>query len=189
MPAKIGQFTGLGKVSDLQGLGKIEDPRQHRAEELEPMEELPPLAEDIRSEEERELEGRIGREWAKVVQRLRDQDVVGSVPELMVYGWLERRGVPFEFQSSMFGGRQVRGGLVPDFVLNHLTEALAILRVQGEYWHERVEGEDRAAKVRLLGAYINGQPVAYVVDVWENDVYSRIDAAMEAALAGRELRQ
>ena len=143
---------------------------------------------DLLPDAVRDLARRVGARWAKAVQRLQEQGVVGSTPELLVYAWLTEKKIPFDFQSSMFGGRTFRGGAVPDFVLKHLSQVI-VVRVQGEYWHARTGEDDRAEKVRLLGASWQGRRIARVVDVWESDVLDRLERTMEAAVAGREVRR
>lgn len=45
---------------------------------------------------------------------------------------LDRLGVQYEFQSKMFGGREVKGGAVADFIIPSLN---LVINIQGEYWH------------------------------------------------------
>src|SRR3990167_863477 len=40
-----------------------------------------------------------------------------TLPEVVVYDWLENKGIPFIYQQELFGGRQVPGGFVLDFLL------------------------------------------------------------------------
>lgn len=73
------------------------------------------------------------------------QAALGTEPELLVYNELVRRrlteGVDFEFQSTQFGGRFDRGGLVVDFLfVNPPDLAFA---VQGEYFHYVLRGGTR----------------------------------------------
>lgn len=60
--------------------------------------------------------------------------VYGTLPERILYRALERRGIPFDFQSSVFGGRIFLGGMVADFVL---LDRAVVIRVQGRFWHSR----------------------------------------------------
>lgn len=65
------------------------------------------------------------------------EQVVGTEPELAVFAELIRRRlipeVDFTFQSNLFGGRLLKGGLVIDFLFTNPPN-LAI-SVAGEYWH------------------------------------------------------
>ncbi len=65
------------------------------------------------------------------------EQVLGTVPELAVFAELLRRRlipeVDFTFQSNLFGGRLLKGGLVIDFLFSNPPN-LAI-SVAGEYWH------------------------------------------------------
>lgn len=138
-----------------------------------------------------EWERRIGRERARTVQRLAERGVVGTLPEMCAYGWLESRGRLFEFQSPMMGGRILVGGAVADFIVFDLAPGgLMIWRVQGEYWHGGQEHRerDREQRARLLSAWYAGLPVVAVVDLWENDVYRRFPEVFLRAEAGVELR-
>ncbi len=64
----------------------------------------------------------------------------GTAPEFAVFQALNRLGFRdrFEFQSSKFGGRALRGGLVLDFFIPSLGVALLI---SGEYWHYERAGQ------------------------------------------------
>ena len=82
-------------------------------------------------------------------------ELAGTEPELAVYIELVRRGftegVDFDFQSSLFGGRLFRGGLVVDFIFSNPPD-LAI-SVAGEYWHfgrgVEVRAKDLLARASL----------------------------------------
>lgn len=102
--------------------------------------------------------------------------------EKMVYNWLKQRNVDFQFQTSVTGGfGQQIGDATVDFVLMDLD---IMLRVMGAYWHEgqSKRGIDTVQKERL-------QSMGYtVVDLWENDIKTRLDTLMKAAIQGQELR-
>jgi hypothetical protein len=182
----VRKSDALGKVSEIGKIGKLAGKRRL------PMGELPPMSHEVTAnvlpEAMRNLEERIGTRWARQVVALQARGVLGSVPELMVYSWLEARTIPFDFQSSMFGGRMQLGGQVPDFILKHLPELL-VWRVQGDYWHSRpgTHEQDRLEKAMLLGAVVDGKKVSAVVDLWEHDIYDRIDDTLKAAMVGREV--
>lgn len=97
------------------------------------------------------------------------QNVMGTLPERIIWKWLLALRVPFEAQVRFFGGRQVKGGTVVDFVVWGISARPAVLRVQGEYWHgpakpsEAANDDAQAVRLRELG-YI-------VVDLWESDIY------------------
>jgi len=112
----------------------------------------------------------------------------GTYPEFLVWKWLRDKGyqpdIDFRFQSSFFGGRLDLGGLVADFVIDAQIPPL-VIRVQGDYWH-RLPG--RAARdffemVRLLELGFS------VVDVWEDDLMTRLDFTMNEAMKGHSLRE
>lgn len=43
--------------------------------------------------------------------------VAGTLPERIIYAWLSARRIPFDFQTSLQGGRLEFGGIVADFIL------------------------------------------------------------------------
>ena len=139
----------------------------------------------------RDVARRIGNERARDVWRLMRQGIVGSLPELCTYHWLERHKLTFEFQSHQMGGRRQSGGAVLDFLIAGLAAGgWYVWRVQGEYWHqgEAVERKDEVQKMALARLKIGGLPVMAVVDLWENDVYDRYPEVFELAEAGIGLR-
>lgn len=139
----------------------------------------------------REMARRIGNRRARDVWGLMRKGVVGSLPELCTYHWLERRKLTFEFQSHQMGGRRRSGGAVLDFLISGLTAGgWYVWRVQGEYWHQgdAVERKDEIQKIRLARLKIGGVPVVAVVDLWENDVYDRSPEVFELAEIGVGLR-
>ena len=119
-------------------------------------------------------------------------DRTATLAEWYVFWWLtvKRRlieGIDFEFQSSIFGGRQQYGGLIIDFFFPNIFQGL-VINVNGEYWH-RYTSEQRAKdldnKNRLEGA-----PHYFTVaGVLEDDVLNlgRIDLIMRNALEGQTM--
>jgi len=109
------------------------------------------------------------------------QGQIASDLEVMVAGYLTRHSVRFTFQSKLIGGfsRQL-GDAIVDFVLTDLN---ILFRVQGTYWHTSVEekAKDSVQKLRL-------QSMGWkVVDLYENDLETRFDFVMQAAIQGREI--
>ncbi len=128
---------------------------------------------------------------AKRLVKLQAQFPAATLPELVVYNWLEREHVAFEYQVELFGGRRLRGGLLPDFVIQHGANAIAI-QVQGEYWHSKAlkDDRDRAVNLRMLGQIVNGRRIEHVVEVWENDLYQKNlrNTVMNLAIGGSGFR-
>lgn len=151
----------------------------------------PPTMEDLTDANVKRLVRLLGDEHlAQRVAALLQKWPRGTVPELVVYDWLEQKKIPFAYQGEFGGGRSIHGGAVPDFVVNVGGRGL-VLRVQGEYWHTLPGQEDRdlAQKLLMMGQYVEGLRVYAVVDVWENDLYQRMDLTMRMALAGIGLRE
>lgn len=145
---------------------------------------------DLQPPDLRELTQLLGSE--NLARRIIDWQALfplATLPELIVYDWLTQEQQQFTFQGEFGGGRKLRGGAVPDFVVNWGGKGL-VLRVQGEYWHTLPGQGDRdfVQKMQMMGQYVNGLQVASVVDVWEDDLYQRREHTMTMAMAGIELR-
>jgi len=135
------------------------------------------------------LAKRIGESNARIVTKWQKRGLAGSSPELLVYDWLTRRRIEFEFQSSLYGGRQVAGGLVTDFIVWVGADPMA-WRIQGEHWHTGavVEAKDKANAIRMLMTTYGGRKFIACVDLWESDLYRDHNGVCEEALRGRGLR-
>ena len=77
-------------------------------------------------------------------------EVFGTILERIVYKALRRLHIPFDFQSSVSGGRMEWGfgRQVADFWLWTLN---LVIEVQGTYWHTAREqtGKDKARELAL----------------------------------------
>ena len=106
--------------------------------------------------------------------------VVATDLELLVLGWLEKRKIPFTFQSSLAGGHFQLGGSVVDFII---PDRMLAWRVQGEYWHRGVEktGSDIIQKGQLTALGYT------VVDLLEDDLRNRLNQTLTLALMGQEM--
>lgn len=137
-------------------------------------------------------EDRIARETgdrrlAQRVSRLKLRHPYGTVPELITLDWLEARNERYVFQTQLYGG-WVKGGLIPDFVLNARRMAWNIM---GDYWHT-LEGKpqrDESDRLRMLGSYVDGVKIERVVFIWESQLMRNRQRVLEDALAGIEHRQ
>jgi hypothetical protein len=102
-----------------------------------------------------------------------------SLPERMVYGWLIRHKVIFDYQSPVLGGK-VAGGAVLDFVLHDRVDPI-VIRIQS-YWH--TGASNMFADAIQLSSL---QELKYTVeDVWEWEIntVSRLDNKMRQILYG-----
>ena len=83
-----------------------------------------------------------------------------SLEERILFKTLTQRRIPFDFQSSMFGGRAQLGGIVADFIF---WEPRIVIRVQGTLWHKGAEPEARDAiqKAKLENQHFE------VWDIWD----------------------
>jgi very-short-patch-repair endonuclease len=106
--------------------------------------------------------------------------ITASKPEQLVYAALVKLigEDNFSFQSSFFGGRDVKGGIVADFYIPMLN---LILAVQGEYWHyEKVE---RKAVDEIQRLALESQGIQ-VIMLDEEDVLENAEYYVKEALNG-----
>jgi len=106
------------------------------------------------------------------------QGVVGTLPERIVWLWLEESGQAFEVQVQLMGGAGIVGSTRADFVVYYLLGSPVVLRVQGVYWHspDMLRGgldDEQAERLRAVG-YV-------VVDLAEEAVY---EAALQDRVEG-----
>lgn len=103
-----------------------------------------------------------------------------SKPEYAVMRALDKLGEPYEFQSHLMGGRQVRGGTVADFLLRQRS---LIISVIGWYWHAdnpNTRARDRLQRIALM---TQGFTVIYID---EADALKNASWYVEEALKGRD---
>lgn len=116
--------------------------------------------------------------------------LVATLPEWYVYWYLTDRkdmipGVDFEFQSSVFGGRMDKGGLVFDFFLpGRIGTQGLVINVDGYVWH-RYTLDDRA--ITIMNDERADNQGYFVVHVAEEDVLKRVEYTVENALRGIQL--
>ena len=105
---------------------------------------------------------------------------VMSGTEEIVYRWLVKKKIDFQFQTSLMGGFYSLGGAVVDFLF---PNRMLAWRVHGEYWHSGVEkrGSDLIQKELLANLGYT------VVDLWEDDIRDRTDETLTKALLGQEM--
>ena len=127
---------------------------------------------------------------AKRIVSLQQKFPQGTIPELLVYDWLRKEGLGFDYQVELYGGRRFAGGLVPDFVLYRDRTNADIWQVHGDYWHSlaRKGFHDQTANLRMLGQIINGATVKRVIELWESDLYRLRPQIFYLALAGLSVR-
>lgn len=151
----------------------------------------PPEAFDVTDSAEDRIYGSVkDRALARRVRALQDKFPAGSLPELVVMDWLDRRRVVYRYQVPFGGGRSVRGGAVLDFVLPQ-GGGMLVWRVQGDYWHGKSAQEqyDYRQRVMLQRMKVEGQRIAGVVDLWSRRIEDQRlrDETLQAALRGVEM--
>jgi len=179
----------LPKGKELKRLKGLSGPKQPKQPKLE----LPalPQAIDLADSQEDILIRALGDErLAKRIRKLQDEFPVGSVPELIVYDFLKRYNIPFQYQIAMFGGRARAGGLVPDFLLQG-EHAGTVWQIQGDYWHTRPgkRETDEINRLRIMSGMYDGQRIKSVLFLWENHLMDRATRSktLRLALGGIEM--
>ena len=101
--------------------------------------------------------------------------------EEIVFEWLTRKNIVFEFQSQLIGGYiRSLGDAIIDFLLPNDN---LLFRVMGEYFHSSTK-----EKARDIIQKQNLEGMGYtVVDLWEDDLLSSPDYVLEHALRGEEV--
>lgn len=100
------------------------------------------------------------------------QDVVGTLPERIIWKWLIDHHHVFQAQRPEMGGVRTVGGTTADFVVYTFGPQVVVLRIQGEYWHgpefphARAHDDEQAGRLRAQG-YL-------VVDLQEVDIYKAV---------------
>ena len=99
--------------------------------------------------------------------------------ERIVFDFLIKRNIAFDFQTSLAGGLYSLGGAVVDFIV----EPNLAWRIMGEYYHRGIEktGSDTIQKEMLSAlGYV-------VVDIWADDIENRLEETLRLALQGQEM--
>jgi len=100
------------------------------------------------------------------------QGVPGTLPERIVWKWLQDHDYRFITQGAEFGGRMVIGGAVVDFVVYDIAGRAVALRVMGDYWHgpsfpdRQARDDEHYHRLSQMG-YL-------VIDLWEGDIYEAV---------------
>lgn len=122
-----------------------------------------------------------------VLEKAALQGLPGTLPERIIWRWLDAKNLLYQTQAVELGGRLVVGGAVVDFLVWGLAGPVVALRVQGEYWHgplkpgQQSRDDEQAGRLRTLG-YL-------VVDLWEGEIYEavregRLGAYIEGKVGG-----
>ena len=101
----------------------------------------------------------------------------GTLPEFLVWAELTRRQIQFEFQSSQFGGRLEKGGLIVDFII---PPDLA-LSVLGIFFHYSLGGTISKAH-DLLSREILGQQGFTLIFLDEDDILNDVRSLVDDAI-------
>lgn len=119
----------------------------------------------------------------------RRKHIYATLPEAIFYDYCTREQLIFLYQADLYGGRQVRGGFVPDFLIDS-GGIWTVVLVQGDYWHSTPEARVVDARYRevLFGKKFNGIRVGTIVELWESRIMDcQRDIAMRLATEGVEL--
>lgn len=98
----------------------------------------------------------------------------GSTLEYRVALSLTKFHWQFLYQYPIFGGRQVRGGQVVDFMVI-TTPLMTPLFVQGSYWHNSTRAKQDDWNLLVLNSYFRGI-YAEAVQVYEDQLQTQEDS-------------
>jgi len=119
-------------------------------------------------------------------------DIPGTIPEKIIYNYLLRLGISFNFQYHMpenYGTANPESDWVPDFILPDYNNTL--IEVYGTYWHTMSREKDQLKKVYwLIAGYTiieRGIPLyptgpsngGAVVIWWEDEIYFNLDGIVQ----------
>jgi hypothetical protein len=186
---KAPTFTKPKALKGLPGLG-----RKHKQQPLPDLDSGPLRMESLVDNELANLTRALGGDerLAKRLLKLKKKyfnTISGTVIELIVMDFLDRRGLKYEYQMAIFGGRSRRFGQVVDFAVD-MGNRVIVIEPQGEYFHTR-PGKivwDAAQRLALMGTTIWGKKVV-LVEIWERRLMDKHlrNPALEAAMAGIEV--
>jgi len=98
----------------------------------------------------------------------------GSKYETYFAKALDKYHWPFEYQVPLFGGRNVMGGTVVDFIVD-TTPLPTPVYVQAEYWHAGERQEQEKVLDSLIAARLR-QKYNMPIRLWSKDVGTQEDA-------------
>lgn len=86
--------------------------------------------------------------------------------EMTIAKELEKRGLRYDFQVDVWGGRARAGGKVVDFLVYSFPRAF--IRVQGTYWHKGSyeKNKDKVEKMLLQAQF----PGMTIIDITEQEI-------------------
>ena len=117
------------------------------------------------------------------------QDWQGSLPEFIVFNQLLdeglQPGIDFIYQSSLWGGRQARGGRLPDFQFWNPPDLA--FNIQGEYYHYGL-GAGVIAEDVLLRSQLAGEGIILIF-IDESHILENVSYYVKEALQYRDHSQ
>ena len=152
MAAAPGQ---IGKVRKIAKIGTLTEPTRERAPSFG------------------KITVRPGTPGAKTdpLEAAAVQGVAATLPERIVWKWLDSQRLMYEPQQAELGDRSAHGATV-DFEVFDLAALPVVIRVQGSYWHgpafpgRRAVDDEQAQRLRMEGLI--------VADLWEQDIYDAV---------------
>lgn len=108
----------------------------------------------------------------ETLEKAAKQGVDASLPERIIWKWLETQRLAFAPQYVEMGGRLTVGGAVIDFLVWGLSGVPVAIRVQGGYWHGPTFHE-RTIEDQIQADRLRGQGYL-VLDLWEQDIYDAV---------------
>jgi len=83
----------------------------------------------------------------------------GSKAEWYVSQVLENLEIRYMYQFDIFGGNNVAGGVIVDFVIFNPWAIPA--EVMGEYWHRGLKDPKERFRIELMRQYFNRDPLIW----------------------------
>lgn len=149
----MNKIAGIQRIDDLPDLSK----RQQGISAITLRPETPGAQTETQREE---------------LEKAAKQGVDASLPERIIWKWLETQRLAFAPQYVEMGGRLTVGGAVVDFLVWGLSGQPVAIRVQGGYWHGPTFHE-RTIEDRIQADRLRGQGYL-VLDLWEQDIYDAV---------------
>lgn len=117
---------------------------------------------------------------AKQARNKQRTEPFATFPELLALVWLDMKGIPYEFQAYVLGGRNRAGGVVPDVLIPY-GGGYMVWSIVGLYWHLERFQNDAADRYVVTASTIHGLPVTAFIVIVETDLYDKWDEVCTAA--------
>lgn len=169
-PKSFKKLSGLGKKQGVEPLPDLDDGPERVLNLVD--DELTRLTDALGDEQ-----------LAKKVLKLKEKHPTGTMLELTVMEYLDRKRIRYVFQQWLLGGRILKGGQVTDYIVD-AGPTVMVWECQGQYWHSRPGSvaNDSAQEMALLGITFQGKKISKVIEIWESRIMQPNKAMREQTL-------